>query len=543
MPRTPINILVVDDSPDKLLAMSVALAQDGQNIVTAESGREALRHLLHQEFAVILLDVHMPEMDGFETAALVRKHKRSAHIPIIFITAYDDDTYAAQGYSLGAVDYILAPVVPEILRAKVAVFVQLFRQREQIKLQAVQQVALAQEQAARKTAEAANRMKDEFLAMLSHELRTPLSAILGWVQLLKMGDRSESDVATGIDVIDRNARAQAKIIESLLDVSRIISGKLQLEMRPESVEEIVNAAISTIKPESEAKHMTVESAFDAELPIIEADATRLQQIVWNLLSNAVKFTPNGGRVAVAARNLGEVVEISVTDSGEGIAEEFLPHVFDRFRQADASTTRRHGGLGLGLAIVRQLVEMHGGEVAVTSAGRGRGSTFSVRLPIKTPATRSEATVQTNGSEASAVVESDRCLSGIRLLVVDDEPDARDIVEELLARRGAEVVSAGSAAEAIEILEHFSPNVLISDIGMPEQDGYVLLRQVRERFSATEMPAVALTAYARPEDRQMAFGAGFQVHLTKPIDAAELIAVVFRLYHAPMNELSAAGKAQ
>ncbi len=229
------NILIVDDSQAKLLAMSVALAELGQNIVTAQSGREALRQLLTEEFAVILLDIHMPEMDGFETAALIRKRKRSAHVPIIFVTAYDDDAYAAQGYSLGAVDYVLTPVVPEVLRAKVGVFVELFRQRMQIKEQAVQQVALAHEQAARKTAEAANRLKDEFLAILSHELRTPLSAILGWVQLLQMSERTDALVDNGLEVIERNARAQAKIIEDLLDVSRIISGKLQLELKPSSI--------------------------------------------------------------------------------------------------------------------------------------------------------------------------------------------------------------------------------------------------------------------------------------------------------------------
>jgi signal transduction histidine kinase len=529
----PTNILLVDDSPDKLLALSVALAELGQNIVTAQSGREALRHVMHQEFAVILLDVHMPEMDGFETASLIRQYKKSSQTPIIFITAYDDDTHAAQGYSLGAVDYILAPVVPEVMRAKVSVFVQLYRQRVQIEEQAMQQLALVQEQAARKTAEAANRMKDEFLAILSHELRTPLSAILGWVQLLKMGERSEADVNSGLEVIDRNARAQEKIIESLLDVSRIISGKLPLELRPVNVAEIVNAAIATIGPEVEAKQLTLTSE-SSELPLVDADPTRLQQVIWNLLSNAVKFSRAGDAIIVVTKQIEESVEVSVRDSGEGIPAEFLPYVFDRFRQADASTTRRHGGLGLGLAIVRQLVEMHGGQVAATSQGAGRGSMFTVRLPIK-----SEESPPAEAGNISfverAVVYSDSCLSGIRVVVVDDEPDARQLVNKVLTREGAEVVVAASTFEALACVARRAPDIVVSDIGMPGQDGYVLVRELRKRFSAAVLPAIALTAYARPEERQLALDSGFQMHLTKPLNVESLINAVSQLATKSQSE--------
>ncbi len=522
------NILIVDDSQAKLLAMSVALAELGQNIVTAQSGREALRQLLTEEFAVILLDIHMPEMDGFETAALIRKRKRSAHVPIIFVTAYDDDAYAAQGYSLGAVDYVLTPVVPEVLRAKVGVFVELFRQRMQIKEQAVQQVALAHEQAARKTAEAANRLKDEFLAILSHELRTPLSAILGWVQLLQMSERTDALVDNGLEVIERNARAQAKIIEDLLDVSRIISGKLQLELKPSSIPEIVEAAMAGIRPEAESKHIALRHQVEGPLPQIEVDPTRLQQIVWNLLSNAVKFTPKGGQVSVAVRRAAGKVQISVRDTGDGIKPEFLPFVFDRFRQADASTTRSHGGLGLGLAIVRQLTELHGGEIEVASDGLGKGSMFTVRLPVKPLATRPAVVEGESPAEAPSSGDGDQMLVGIHVLVVDDQADAREMIQRILMRFRAEVTVAGSTTEALDVAQRVHPDVLVSDIGMPDRDGYELIREIRRRTPAGELPAIALTAYARPEERQKAIDAGFQVHLAKPVDAKALAALVARL---------------
>jgi CheY-like chemotaxis protein/two-component sensor histidine kinase len=343
-----------------------------------------------------------------------------------------------------------------------------------------------------------------------------------------MGDRSEADLANGLDVIDRNAHAQAKIIESLLDVSRIISGKLQLELRPVNVAEIVDAAIATIQPEVEAKKLDLARQVDGELPLVEADSTRLQQVVWNLLSNAVKFSFPGGTVRVVTRNVGQAVEVNIIDYGEGIATEFLPYVFDRFRQADASTTRRHGGLGLGLAIVRQVVEMHGGQVAVTSPGPGRGSTFTVRLPAKSARASSVEVSDFPSAEMATAVPSNDCLAGIRLIVVDDEPDARELVGKLLTREGADVTVAASTSEALEAVAEQAPDVLISDIGMPGQDGYVLVREVRKQFSAAKMPAIALTAYARPEERQKALESGFQIHLTKPLNTRTLVAAVLRL---------------
>jgi signal transduction histidine kinase len=527
MAHEKVSILLVDDSPSKLLAMSAALSELNENVVTALSGREALRQMLHQEFAVILLDVNMPDIDGFETASLIRARESSAHVPIIFITAYGDDTSAFQGYSLGAVDYLMTPVVPAVLRAKITVFAELYRKNRQIQAQADERIALEREQVARRTAEAANRMKDEFLATLSHELRTPLNSILGWAQLLKMGKHTPEDLETGLDVIERNSKLQAKIIEDLLDVSRIISGKLQLELRPASVVESVSAALDTALPNIEAKQIQLVREFATDLPLVNTDTTRLQQIVGNLVSNAVKFTPGGGeiRVVVAPCELG--VEISVSDTGEGITQEFLPYVFDRFRQADASTTRSQGGLGIGLAIVRQLVEMHGGRVDVESSGRGEGSRFYLTLPAAEAAVDSAAEVPAVPAIVASV-DGHPCLAGVRMLVVDDQQDARNLVKRLLQDCHAEVVDAPNATIALRICQEFRPQVLVSDIGMPDVDGFELIRRLRRMTEGADILAIALTAYARPEERNQALEAGYQVHLAKPVNAAELTAAVATL---------------
>jgi signal transduction histidine kinase len=522
-----VNILLVDDSPSKLLAMSAALSDLNENVVTALSGREALRQMLQHEFAVILLDVNMPDMDGFETASLIRARESSAHVPIIFVTAYGDDTSAFQGYSLGAVDYLMTPVVPAVLQAKVSVFVELYRKNRQIQAQVEERIALVREQAARRTAEAANQMKDEFLATLSHELRTPLNSILGWAQLLKMGRHTSEDLATGLDVIERNSRLQAKIIEDLLDVSRIISGKLQLELRPANVVDSVEAAIAAAQIHLEAKQLQLSREFADGLPLVNIDPTRLQQVVGNLLSNAVKFTPAGGSIDVAVSPCDGGVEISVTDTGEGITPEFLPYVFDRFRQADASTTRSHGGLGIGLAIVRQLVEMHGGQVGVNSSGSGQGAKFFLTLPVSTAL--AEIPVETR--TAPAVVlngNAHPCLAGARVLVVDDDQDARNLVKRLLLDCHAEVVDAPNAAIALRLCQEFLPHVLVSDIGMPEVDGFELIRRLRLQPGGSDILAVALTAYARPEERQQVIEAGYQRHIAKPVNSAELTTTIAAL---------------
>ena len=385
-------------------------------------------------------------------------------------------------------------------------------------------------QAARADAEAANRMKDEFLATLSHELRTPLNAILGWSRILKSGQIDAGDLQEGIAAIERNSTAQAQIIEDLLDVSRIVSGKLKLEVERINIQEIVETAVATVMPAANGKQIRVQKVLDSLAGPISGDPARIQQIVWNLLNNAVKFTPKGGRVQVLLERVNSHIEISVVDTGIGIKPEFLPRVFDRFRQADASTTRRHGGLGLGLAIVKQLVEMHGGTVRVKSSGEGQGSTFTVSLPVSIvhPEPAAVAKLNPPETENTEYLCRDGKLAGVKVLVLDDEADARQLMRRVLSRCEAEVALASSAAEAFDLVETFLPDVIVSDVGMPEVDGYDFIRRVRAKRASKVLPAAALTAFAHAEDRKHALLAGFQTHLAKPVDPAELVAVVASL---------------
>lgn len=401
----------------------------------------------------------------------------------------------------------------------------LLRQREEV---------LASERAARSEAERAGRMKDEFLATLSHELRTPLNAIVGWCALLQGGPADDEDLAQGLETIERNARAQTRIIEDLLDMSRIISGKIRLEVQPLDLREVLLAAVDTVRPAAEAKSIGLQVSLNARLGPVIGDANRLQQVFWNLLTNAIKFTPKGGRVKVTTHRVNSHLEVNVVDTGDGIKPEFLPLVFDRFRQADSTTTRHHGGLGLGLAIVKQLVELHGGSVHARSAGRGHGATFTVALPLSVSMPPevgvSPGEVMESDSAVRADWKADIRLHGMKIVVVDDEPDARDVVKRLLEGCGAEVQVAANAAEAIELIRHHRPDLLVSDIGMPGEDGYSLIRRLRalpaEDGGAT--PAIALTAYARSEDRVQALRGGFQLHAVKPVEPAELLAMVASL---------------
>ncbi len=399
-------------------------------------------------------------------------------------------------------------------------------QREQI---------LASERTARSEAERAGRMKDEFLATLSHELRTPLNAILGWSHILARGEGLREEVAEGLRTIERNARAQAQIIEDLLDMSRIISGKVRLDVQRVEIAALIRDAVETTKPSANAKGIDLSVVLDPMAGPVSGDPARLQQVMWNLLSNAVKFTPKGGRVQVLLERVNSHVEASVIDSGEGIKPEFLPFVFDRFRQADATTTRRHGGLGLGLSIVKQLVELHGGSITVKSDGEGKGSTFILSLPLTVIHSDRQPDADRRHPKAGGAVPPlvpDLCsqIAGVKVLVVDDEPDARALVKRLLEDCNAVVFTAASGGEALQILQAQRPDVLVSDIGMPTQDGYEFMKQVRalteERGGKT--PALALTAYARAEDRVKAVRAGFHMHVPKPVEAAELIAMVASL---------------
>ncbi len=390
---------------------------------------------------------------------------------------------------------------------------------------------LESERAARSEVERASRMKDEFLSTLSHELRTPLNAILGWSQILRTSDRMD-DLREGLATIERNARNQAQIIEDLLDMSRIISGKVRLDVQRIDLIAVIEAAIQTARPAAEAKEIRIVPVLDPRAAPVSGDPNRLQQVFWNLLSNAVKFTSRGGRIQVLLERVNSHVEVSVIDSGEGIKPEFLPHVFDRFRQADASTTRRHGGLGLGLAIVKQLIELHGGTARAKSAGPGHGSTFVVTLPLTVVHPDPLNDIERRHPSACVQapdVDTRLSLKGVRVLVVDDEPDARGLVQRLLTDCDANVTTAGSAAEAMSRLEEGGFDVLVSDIGMPLEDGYALMRRVRRiKSPIAHIPALALTAYARSEDRQRAILAGYQLHVAKPVEPSELITMVASL---------------
>jgi PAS domain S-box-containing protein len=384
---------------------------------------------------------------------------------------------------------------------------------------------LESERAARNEAERMSDVKDAFLATLSHELRTPLNAILGWAQILKNAPKDRTDLLKGLDTIERNARVQTQLIEDLLDMSRITTGKLRLDVQPIQPMSFIEAAVETVQPAAEAKGIHVETVLDPDAGPISGDPNRLQQVIWNLLSNAVKFTPREGKIQILLERVDSHIEISVADTGVGIRPELIPHLFERFRQGDASTTRKYGGLGLGLSIVKSLVELHGGSVAVSSAGEGLGTTVTVVLPL-TIVHRSAARTRPDGSAQDSGFITEE-LSGVTVLVVDDQPDARDLIRRVLEECAADVITASTAVEALELIESRKPDVLVSDIGMPEADGFELLRRVRalgaERGGRT--PAIALTAFARSEDRIRALRAGFVVHVSKPVDPSELIATV------------------
>ncbi|MUH01713.1 response regulator [Scytonema sp. UIC 10036] len=727
-----VNVLLVDDHPENLLALEAILDSLGQNLIRATSGAEALRHLLNQDFAVILLDVQMPDMDGFETAALIRQRERSRHTPIIFLTAYStSDTMVYRGYSVGAVDYLFKPIEPEILKYKVSAFVDLFQKSNEVKRQAAQlalmnaelrkreemfrslsvcspvgifltdtlgkctyinpryqaiygmtyeeslgdgwtlaihpedrqqviadwyavsskgqeykgefriltpssverwvlmssspmlsdekqvigyvgtvedvterkkaaeeHIKLIREQTARQEAETANRLKDEFLATLSHELRTPLTSILGWARLLRQRKLDEKAIVRALETIERNAALQAQLIDDILDVSRIIRGKLQLNLGRVNLASVVSAVIDSVHLEAETKKIQLEyivESTDSEAaktrgqkderkdPVqlavslrlalatfyyVLGDPNRLQQVVWNLVNNALKFTPEGGHIQVRlsmeegighwALDDGDssqspipntqsprYIQITISDTGNGISPEFLPYVFDRFRQADGSITRNQGGLGLGLAIVRYLVEMHGGSVRAESPGIGQGATFTVRLPLLQgkDIVKKEMGGEREGNKPSLAPtlpniepkinsghSSFHILSGLQVLVVDDDTDTREYITTVLQQHGANVTAVASVHQALSTIETSLPDVLVSDIGMPEEDGYTLIRKLRnlEPEIGGQIPAIALTAYVKEQDCNRALELGFQEYVTKPVEPSNLINSVTKL---------------
>jgi PAS domain S-box-containing protein len=389
---------------------------------------------------------------------------------------------------------------------------------------------LARERAAREEAEAASRSKDEFVAMVSHEIRSPLNAILGWVQMLRTGKFNQAETDRALETIERNATVQSQLIEDLLDISRIITGKLTLNVLSVEPAKIIESALDTIRPAADAKAIRLHAQLEPRSCVVSGDPARLQQVVWNLLSNAVKFTSEGGRVDVKLARVNSHLEFVVSDSGMGIKPEFLPFIFDRFSQANTGIDRKYDGLGLGLAIVRQLVELHGGTVKAESPGEGQGATFTVRLPLRS--VRKESGRKALGAEAEyARLPADAVkLDGLRILIVDDEPEMRQLLTAMLTLRGAEVKASGSASEALEVVRQWRPSILVSDIGMPDDDGYTLIEKLRSMESGRNehIPAVALTGFARSEDRLRALAAGFQMHVSKPVEAVELIMVIASL---------------
>lgn len=402
---------------------------------------------------------------------------------------------------------------------------------EHKRLQEEREQLLQQEQSAREQAEMANRVKDEFVATVSHELRTPLNAILGWSSML-LGDKLKGpDVRRGLETIERNARLQAQLIEDILDVSRSISGKLRLDIKPVELISVIRAAVDAVRPAAEGKDIQLQLLLDPAADHVQADATRMQQIIWNLLANAIKFTPKGGFVQVRLDRVGSTAQVTVTDTGEGISPDFLPYIFNRFQQGDGTTTRRHGGLGLGLAIARHLVEMHGGTIEAASEGLDKGAKFTVAFPLVALRSASGALVSpkliSTAQESDSNGKAESSLKGLRILAIDDEPDVRDMLQTLLEDCGANVMTASSAQEGLAALTMWKPHVLISDIGMPEEDGYSLIRKIRALSpeEGADVPAIALTGYVRVEERMRALEAGYQMFVPKPVETNELISMI------------------
>ena len=511
-----VSILVVDDRADKLLTYEVMLAALNQNVVCVRSGKEALRHLLKEDFAAILLDVNMPGMDGFETAALIRQRQRCETTPIIFVSAINDTVnHISRGYSLGAVDYILTPVVPDILRAKIGVFVELFKKTEQIKRQAEERESLVREQAiaehARVEAEKASEAKDRFLAMLSHELRTPLTPVLASVFTLEREKNLPESVQESLQLIRRNVELEARLIDDLLDLTRISRGKVQLSVEVVDAHVLLRNALEICQSEIEQKKLEVQVEFAATKVHLNADPARLQQIFWNLIKNAVKFTPDGGKLAIHTLNDGDgKFRLAVEDSGCGIEPEALPKIFHGFEQAGRTQL---GGLGLGLAISKALVEMHKGHIDAESRGRNQGAKFTAFFP----------TCETSATQAAS--HPPRSLGArrsVRLLLVEDHEDTKRSLTRMLSKRGYEVQSASDVRSALDIAMSNQFDVLISDIGLPDGNGHDLLKTLRAK---SNIFGIALSGYGMEEDIRRSSEAGFSHHLVKPVDINKLDIII------------------
>jgi signal transduction histidine kinase len=512
-----VNILLVDDDEVDRLAVLRALRAGGidATLEEADSVSAAAAALEERSFDCVLADYQLAPGDGLDVLERVRQ--AGLQIPVVILTGQGSEQTAVELMKAGATDYL-----PKSTLSGERLAQSLRYATERRKLEQERDRLQVREREAREEAERANAAKDQFLAMLSHELRQPLNAILGWAKMVREGRLNRERLQHGLAVIERNAQLQVQLINDLLDVSRIVAGKLELHLDLIDPIKTCRAAIDVLRPQMQEKQITVADTFDEGLGPIHADGARLQQIVWNLLSNAIKFSPVGGVIQFSASRADSTVEIAVVDHGCGIQPEFLPHVFDRFSQAKGNMAPAQSGLGLGLAIVRHLVEAHGGSVRAESDGDGAGARFVVRLPVEAarPARVEQAAV---GGDTEPVTRIDR----VKVVFVDDNSDARELVEMMLAGRGASVVTCASKDDALALLHHDRPDVLISDIEMPDGDGYDLIRALRLRDEDTvaPIPAIAVTGMTRVEDRIRILTAGFQAHVPKPIDAAELVTTI------------------
>ncbi len=522
------KILVVNDDANSLFALTSLLAQwseqESYEVIAARSGEEGLRQVLMHDFAVILLDVNMPGMDGFETAEAIHQRAKSADIPIIFITAFvADELDRLKAYQRGAVDFLFTPVIPQILHAKISVFVALAMKNEELKKQARQlsqrtteltatNKRLTREIEERKMAERQNHAKDEFLAMLGHELRNPLSAISSAASLLGLPGASSDSMGRAKQIIQRQSRHLGRIVDDLLDLSRAMSGKILLNLAPLDMAELVTSCLNTYRTTGRTGGHAV--TLDVEPGWVSGDTTRLEQILSNLLDNALKYTPPGGAIHISCDCDDKEVTVSVEDSGVGIGPDLLPQVFDVFVQGARTLDRAQGGLGIGLALVRRLVELHGGAIHAYSDGAGEGSIFTFRLPrIAAPAEQRSPMTENNDASKPTV------------LLIEDNDDGREMMAMMLSCYGFEVRHAADGLQGLEVAEQFHPDLALVDIGLPGIDGYEVARRLRSNPATQDMKLIALTGYGLAEDQRRVLEAGFDLHLVKPVDIDNLMKAI------------------
>ncbi|HEX8843346.1 MAG TPA: response regulator [Pyrinomonadaceae bacterium] len=522
------RVLVVDDEESLRITTAAILEQEGYRVDTASSGLEAVQYIEREEFDLVLTDLHMEGGDGL--SVLTEMRQRAPLTISVVLTGFASVESAIAALQQGAYDYLVKPCDIDEMKHTIRRGVEhrrLMLAEQEARLGLEQLNRDLERRVEERTAELqrlneelaeANRAKDIFLATLSHELRTPLTPVLGWVNLLRNGNLDSDGVGQALDAIERNARLQSRLIDDLLDVSRIATGKLRFEPRPTDFNAVVEAAVETVRSSAGVRRVELKVELSNEPLVVMGEPVRLQQIVWNLLSNAIKFTEAGGRVSVKTQSADTEAAVVVEDTGIGITPEFLPHVFDRFRQADGSPTRRHGGLGLGLAIVHALAKMHQGRVEAESEGVGQGARFTFALPRA-----AQANYEGEAAERAAESEVSQ-----QVLIVEDSPDTLSLLCTLFEQKGCEVMAATSAPEALRMAAEKRPSIIISDIGMPEMDGYDLLKELRRLPGMKDVPAIAISGYAMDEDRERATAAGFVAHLAKPVNVEELFALIQKL---------------